>query len=70
MSKVHTKTKEVSLLEYADKHNQVLTRRGHKMSFSYLYRLIREHRAGKVKRELWFEYKLNGEKENITIILN
>lgn len=70
MAKAKQQPKEVSLLEYADKHNKVLTRRGHKMSFSYLYRLIREHRAGKLTRELWFEYKLNGDKEIISIILN
>ena len=34
--------RKVSLKEYADNHNKVLTRRGKKMSESYLYRLIRE----------------------------
>lgn len=60
---------KVSLLDYANKHNPVLTRRGKKMSFSYLYRLIREDIAGTNKRSLWFDYVLEGDKDRIWIIL-
>lgn len=60
---------KVSLLEYADKYNTVKNRRGHKMSYGYLYRLIREDQQGINKRPLWFEYELTGEKDRIFIIL-
>lgn len=66
------KENKISLLEYAKHHNPVLTRRGHKMTFSYLYRLIRENEAGRNKdgnkpRELWFEYEYEGDKDHIMI---
>jgi hypothetical protein len=61
--------KKVSLLEYANKYNPVLTRRNKKMSFSYLYRLIREDIKGEATRQLWFNYELEGEKSRIWIIL-
>jgi len=60
---------KVSIQEYADKHNKVLTRRGHKMSWSYLYRLIREDIKGNCSRSLWFNYELEGEKQRVWIIL-
>jgi hypothetical protein len=63
------KVQEVSVLEYIEKHNTVLTRRGHKMGYSYIYRLIREHEAGKNTRPLWFKYKFNGDKDLISIII-
>lgn len=63
------KKREVSLLEYVDKHNPVLNRRGTKMSFSYLYRLIREHEKGVNKRELWFDYSLVGEHKKVVIYI-
>jgi len=70
---------KVSLKEYADKHNDRLTRRGGPMTESYLYRLIRQH-EGREKdpklsaptkglRKLWFKYELEGPKERIWIIL-
>lgn len=62
-------TNKVSLKEYADKYNTVLTRRGKRMSESYLYRLIREDRSGKGGRVLWFEYVLEGEKDRVWIII-
>lgn len=62
-------TKRISLKEYAAKYNPVKTRRNHKMSWSYLYRLIRETEAGTCKRSLWFEYELTGEKDRILVIL-
>lgn len=61
--------KKIPLLTYAEKHNPVKNRRGHKMSFGYLYRLIREHRQGKNKRDIWFEYVMEGEKEKIFILI-
>ena len=61
--------KKVSLLDYANNHNPVLTRRGKKMSFSYLYRLIRDDIKGEGTRSLWFNYELEGDKDRIWIIL-
>lgn len=66
---VKEQIKKVSLLEYANNHNPVLTRRGKKMSFSYLYRLIRDDIKGDNTRDLWFEYELEGEKDRIWVIL-
>jgi len=67
--------KKVSLKEYADKYNTITTRRGKKMSETYLYRLIRRD-LGRIKetepvdtRPLWFKYELDGPKERIWIIL-
>ena len=62
------------LHDYAEKHNPQLTRRGKKMTFSYLYRIIRDNERGhNVKggepRELWFKYEYEGEKDRIWIIL-
>lgn len=66
---------KVSLLEYAEHHNPILTRRGKKMTFSYLYRLIRENEAGKnsngrTPRPLWFKYTMEGDKDRIWIELD
>lgn len=66
--KVTPKAK-ISLAEFAEKVNTQLTRRGHKMSVSYLYRLIREQIAGTSTRELWFEYVMEGEKDRIYILV-
>ena len=60
---------KVSLKEYADKHNKVLTRRGKKMSESYLYRLIRQDMQGISTRSLWFDYVMEGEKDRIFIVI-
>lgn len=62
--------KEVSLLEYANKHNTVKSRRGHQMTFSYLYRLVRETEKGTATRELWFKYRFDGERDAILVTLN
>lgn len=62
----------VSLKEYADKYNPRLNRRGHKMSMSYLYRLIREDQRGErigKKEPVWFKYIMEGDKDHIFIIL-
>lgn len=61
--------KKIALKEYADKFNPKPNRRGHKMSWAYLYRLIREDVAGTNKRELWFKYELEGPQERIWIIM-
>ncbi len=61
--------RKVSLKEYADNHNKVLTRRGKKMSESYLYRLIREDVKGINTRSLWFNYIMEGTKDRIFIII-
>lgn len=62
-------SKKISLREYADSHNTVLNRRGHKMSEGYLYRIIREDIKGIGTRKLWFKYVLEGDKERIYILL-
>lgn len=61
--------RKISLAEYAANHNPELNRRGHKMSESYLYRLIREDIAKSSKRKLWFKYILEGDKDRIFIEL-
>ena len=65
--------KKVSLKEYAEQYNDRLTRRGKRMTESYLYRLIRTD-LGRIKdpkdtRSLWFNYELEGDKDRIWIIL-
>jgi hypothetical protein len=66
--------KKVSLKEYAEHHNNKLTRRGKRMSEGYIYRLIRQD-LGRDKthpvatRNLWFKYELTGDKDKILIIL-
>lgn len=65
-----TQERKISLTEYATKHNPILNRRGHKMSESYLYRLIRKHIAGEDCRPLWFNYVLEGTKDRIFIVLD
>ncbi len=60
---------KISVEEYANKHNPVLSRRGHKMTSSYIYRLIRQDIAGTGKRSLWFKYILEGDKDRIFIQL-
>lgn len=60
---------KITLREYAAKHNPVKTRRGKKMSWGYLYRLIRQTEEGKATRELWFEYVMEGEKDRIYILI-
>jgi hypothetical protein len=65
--------KKISLREYAAKHNPRKNRRGHPMSESYLYRLIREDmkgdRIGK-KEPIWFNYIFEGDKDHILIVLD
>jgi hypothetical protein len=67
---VKTKQRKVSLLEYADKYNKQLNRRGKRMSWAYLYRLIRQDIEGTATRPLWFKYTLEGEKDRIWILLD
>jgi len=67
--------KQISVKEYAEKHNTETNRRGHKMSEGYLYRLIRQDigrdkikgKTTKPTRPLWFDYVLVGDKERILI---
>jgi hypothetical protein len=61
---------KISVEEYAAKHNPVRNRRGHKMSASYIYRLIRQDIKEEPTRDLWFKYELTGEKDRILIVLN
>ena len=61
--------RKVSLSEFAEKINTQLTRRGHKMCVSYLYRLIREDIAETNTRDLWFEYVMEGEKDRIFVLV-
>ena len=68
MATINNKVK-VSLAEYATKHNPVLSRRGKKMTESYLYRLIREDIKGINTRSVWFNYVLEGDKDRIFILL-
>lgn len=63
------KTK-VTVTEFIEKHNPVLTRRGKKMSKGYVYRLIRNHQQGIESRSLWFDYVMEGEKDNIFILVD
>ena len=60
---------KITLKEYAEKHNPKLNRRGHKMSASYLYRLIRQDIKGVNSRDLWFKYVLEGDKDRIFIYI-
>jgi hypothetical protein len=60
---------KISLKEYADKYNPKLNRRKQKMSWAYLYRLIRQDIDGTLTRSLWFKYELEGPKERIWIIM-
>jgi hypothetical protein len=70
-----TKQQKVSVLEYVEQHNPRQTRRGHKMSPSYIYRLIKQDILEKKKgimsegSKLWFDYVLEGEKEHIYILV-
>lgn len=59
----------ISLSDYAINHNTRLNRRGHKMSESYLYRLIRDNHKGIKSPELWFKYIFKGDKDRIFIEL-
>ena len=71
--------KKVSLKEYAEHYNTELTRRGKRMTESYIYRLIRQHQGTekgeklanppKGLRDLWFKYELEGPKDRIWIVL-
>lgn len=61
-------TKKISVKEFTEQYNPRLTRRGKKMSVSYIYRLIRHHQQG-VRSDLWFDYIMEGEKDNISIII-
>lgn len=63
-----SKTQKISVKEFIDHHNPRLTRRGKKMSASYIYRLIRQHHQGE-RNDLWFDYAFDGEKDNISIII-
>ena len=64
-----TQKNTVSLKEYADAINPRLNRRGHRMSESYLYRLIRLDRQGKLHFPLWFSYELVGDKDKVRIVV-
>ena len=57
---------DMSLLEFVDA-NPVRSRRGYKMSFGYLYRLIRQDIDGTLTRPLWFTYELIGNKGKVRI---
>lgn len=46
---------------------RMTSRRGHKVSAGYLYRLIRQHEAGE-RDELPFSYVMIGEKKRIYIV--
>lgn len=59
----------ISLSDYAKNYNGRTNRRGHKMSESYLYRLIRDHSKGNKAPELWFKYIFKGDKDRIFIEL-
>lgn len=59
----------VSLKEYAEKYNPMLNRRNQKMSWAYLYRLIRQDAAGESTRPLWFKYEFEGPKARIWVLL-
>lgn len=61
--------KKITIREYADQHNPKLNRRGHKMSESYLYRLIRQDIKGTNTVKLWFNYIFEGDKDRIFIKL-
>lgn len=61
---------KISIREYANQYNPQLTRRGKKMSWAYLYRLIRQDIAGTSTRSLWFDYQLEGDKDRIWIIID
>lgn len=62
--------RKVSLKEYAENHNRQLTRRGKKMSESYIYRVIRNDVAKTPNvRSPWFTYTMKGEKDRIWILL-
>lgn len=63
-------SKKVSMQDYIDNYNPKLTRRGTKMSFGYLYRLIRQDIEGTIKKPLWFKYELEGEKKRIWILID
>ena len=61
---------KITIKQFADQYNTVLTRRGHKMGESYIYRLIRQDIKGSIKRRsLWFKYVLEGEKDRIFILI-
>lgn len=68
MEKEKIKT-EVSLLEYANKYNPVKSRRGHTITFSYLYRLVRETEKGTATRALWFTYRFDGDRDKILVTI-
>lgn len=62
--------KKISLKEYAEKHNTELTRRGKRMSESYIYRVIRQAEQGIPNtRRPWFKYIMEGEKDRIWILI-
>jgi hypothetical protein len=63
------KGKKVTVSEFVNKHNRKLTRRGKKMSESYIYRLIRHDIKGLPHPDLWFSYVLEGEKDHIYVII-
>lgn len=60
---------EITLNEFAKTYNKQLTRRGCKMSESYIYRLIRENESKTNTRLLWFKYRFEGDKKHIKIIV-
>lgn len=62
--------KKVSVKEFVDSHNPKLTRRGKRMSESYIYRLIRNDIKGIKGPALWFDYVLEGEKDHIYILVS
>jgi len=60
---------KVTVKQFAENYNKVLTRRNKKMSESYIYRLIRHDIEGISTRPLWFKYILEGDKDHIFIEL-
>jgi len=66
MAKKKKELKKMSLAEFVKK-GIIMNRRGKPASHSYLYRLIREHHAGK-RSTIPFQYIMEGEKDRIFII--
>lgn len=57
---------KISVEQFA-KSGEILNRRGHPVTPSYLYRLIRKHSKEEIKH-IPFEYVMEGDKDRIWII--
>lgn len=66
-TKLHGMNKAVNKITVEEFAATQLNRRGKQMSYSYIYRLIREHNKGK-RNDLWFKYEFEGNKDRIWII--